>query len=400
MEGNWETLAEWLRFRDGPDWRWKLTTALTDRPHPALIPQGDPAVREALDYLRWQGQGPDAGLEVTPEAAARVAGALLLAQDAPSSGAAKVLVLGTCPPAEIAARLGLEEGVIVLWEQLFFEVRPFLHATSWLANRVIRPVQQKDAPLAARMKLACAGPFAARAALDAGKRVSLDPGQRLFEQRVLLSLKFEEASQVVLGTDRSKLSFMKTYHELMQRERRLRLAEQRLEAKCQRALWDQRRAEERQARKQKEQQGREAARAREQEARRQQWREARERAANSPLAQLCWAYSSETVPQAPGAAGGPDSEGITLPVCPPADVVGGGSTLNDNDANSTPVATTSTIADPGLTPACRSLPATAGVPVKSHASTLANGFEAPSVPRRCKSARHAPGRWRPGIAAR
>src|SRR5262249_21387368 len=157
---------------------------------------------EARDYLRARAGGGDAH-ERASQQFPHVAAAERLAEDAAACGQLKVLVLGDCPRAEIAGRLRLTPEVVGAWEDLFFDARAARASAGWLRSWVIAPEERAGhSRLAAQLKFACAGPHAARAALDAGSRVPLSQGGRLFDNKVLLALKLDEAAQAPLATAR------------------------------------------------------------------------------------------------------------------------------------------------------------------------------------------------------
>src|SRR5262249_40085104 len=143
--------------------------------------------------------GGGAGGGPGPEPFPHVAAAERLAGDPTACGQLKVLVLGDCPPAEIAGRLQLTPEAVGAWGALFFDARGAGGAVCWAYRWVIAPEERSGDPaLAARLKFACAGPHAARAVLDAVSRVPLREGGRLFDNAVRLALKFDEAAQAPL----------------------------------------------------------------------------------------------------------------------------------------------------------------------------------------------------------
>jgi hypothetical protein len=148
--------------------------------------------------------------------------------------------------------------------------------------------------------------------------VPLDQGERLFDQRLKLGLKFEEALQLPLTTDREKLRFIRLHAELRLGEQRAALATRRLEQRCAEALRKHkiaaarleltRRREERRAqeaarraaereRKQEEKQARIRRRQAKLELQQQEWEAqillTKQQAARSRLAQLRWQYSAD-----------------------------------------------------------------------------------------------------------
>ena len=150
----------------------------------------------------------------------------------------KIAVLGGLDGREISQRLGLEQEVIEAWEKIYFDVRGMREAVGWIHLQVIQPernVGRED--LAARLKLVAAvGPLGARAVLDLGSRAPLDEGQRLFDRRLKLHLKFDAAVEMSIESNREKMFFLRTYADMRHQENHLRCQEQRLQRRCQEAL--------------------------------------------------------------------------------------------------------------------------------------------------------------------
>jgi hypothetical protein len=306
-----EQIVYQRRHYNGPTWRWGWAKELAKRPAyegRAARAQADGHVRAAEGYLRQRyGQKELPVDDVAPaeSSLAPVAQAVALNEDEVVLGDLKVLVLGGCPANEIAARYGLPEDVVTTWELLFFDIRPVAKATDWLLLNVIKPLQQQgECHLAAKLKFATAGPVSARAIVDALERVSLRQGQSLFDQKIALMVKFQEAvEKVPIDSERAKLRFIQLHAQLMDREQRLRLAERRLEQRSQEALQKQQAAvvqQEQARRRRHEQQERTAQRAIQKELsaamahmtkkrRREEARQAAlERSKTSPLAAWRW----------------------------------------------------------------------------------------------------------------
>jgi hypothetical protein len=206
--------------------------------------------------------------------------------------------------------------VVEAWEELFFDVRGSRRATSWVLNKVILPEGRAgNSALAAKMKCAFAGgPALARAILDVEAAAPVQEGANLFERRLQVELKFTEALEALLVTERGRLAFTKIYLEMKQREQRLELERRWLEQRAEKAVRQQRADESRRqaAAERTRQRGAQAAqrearrRHREEVSRlRQEARaEARARraaaglewAATSQLAQLRWGRSGPRVP--------------------------------------------------------------------------------------------------------
>lgn len=292
-----EERAHWLRFRHGPEWRWQLAQHLAGRRPHRYRSDYDRWVQMACDFARAENRE-DPGREAKfPE----VVAAQGLAAPGPRRDALKLLVMGGTPTWKIARRFSLPGSAIAAWEALFFDIRPVLSARDWILTRVITPEAQRgDSHLAVRLQFAAAGPVAAAAVVDAESRISLVEGQHLFDRKVRLLLKFAAAEQLVVDTPRTARFFLKLYSALRIQERKLDLAERRLEERCQRALertWQlQKRREAEDARVwAKREQAAQRQRA-PGEGRRRHAQEAGRRAAHSALQQLQWCCKEKTVP--------------------------------------------------------------------------------------------------------
>ena len=124
----------------------------------------------------------------------------------------QVLTIADCPRDEIASRLHLDERVIAVAEQLFFDVRWSLKASGWTSCHVIVPmIRAGTVDLASKLKLAYfGGPVIARAILEARVRVPGEEAARLFGREVLLQLKAQEALEAPLG-EGERIEFLKLY---------------------------------------------------------------------------------------------------------------------------------------------------------------------------------------------
>ena len=224
----------------------------------------------------------------------------------------KIAALGGLDGREISQRLRLEEQIVEAWEKIYFDVRGMREAVDWIHLQVIKPEQTAGHDdLAARLKFAVAvGPLGARAVLDLDSRAPLNAGQRLFDRRLKLHLKFDAAAGLSMQSNREKMFFLRTYIGLRGQENRLRLQEQRLQRRCQEALDKQESAKIRLELAHKRAERREAARTHREQERRLIWEakaklaqneaarrratqaaeaaEAAARATASPLAQLTW----------------------------------------------------------------------------------------------------------------
>jgi hypothetical protein len=169
------------------------------------------------------------------------------------------------------------------------------------------------------MKFAFAtGPIGAKTILDPKSGVTSKQGEKLFDKNLALQLEMDEALLAPLDTAQNKVRFLTMAMDIRCRQERLKLESRRLELRAEEIHRQERGDEQRRA--QAEHRARhEAMREEErlqkrrdkdlQERRRQdlllardlvreQWQQhVQERAAQSPLAQLCWKRSAPDVPQ-------------------------------------------------------------------------------------------------------
>jgi hypothetical protein len=309
-----------------------LVNDLRRRPSRGLLAAADAWVRHARDYLSVCGQDRSGPEEAAKHHPAIAAAAKLMAEESPSGREVveglQILVLGDCPRSEIAERLELSVEAVEAWEALYFDVREARQAVDWVHRHVILPAEQDgNTGLAARLRLASNGPAAACSIFDAGTNAPFREGQRLFDRKVRLALKFEEAAQLSLDSEARKLTYMKLHAQLQGREQHLaylerkleqrsrdatfrwRQAEARLRAAERRAERERERAEERrlerEARERKAREQRIRVLRHEQEVSRrktlrdEQIRRAKAQAATSALARLTWATSEGPVVTTP-----------------------------------------------------------------------------------------------------
>jgi hypothetical protein len=225
------------RYLHGPAWRRQLGEVELAKTQPGDSPAADPQLQRWCAFLRLQRGVPQDGACVVKEFK-DLAAAAELAADRGLSKQLQVLVLGDCTPEAIKERLGIDANVLAAWEGVYFDVRAVRTALDWIACQVIEPVQQQgDVALAAKLKLACAaGPRAALAALDAESRVLTRSGPTLFDLKVCLHLKFQQAVELSLDTDQQRRFYIKTHGNLLHREKQLQLAERKLQWQCEEAL--------------------------------------------------------------------------------------------------------------------------------------------------------------------
>lgn len=229
-------LAAMHRSSDGPAWRSKLAEKLPERRSHRQVLAFDADVQRFHHFVhlrRSKRGGPQKAMGLYPDLAAAET-----LNESPKLARLKIAVLGGLSPEEIADRLRVKAAVLDAWERFFFDVRPSREVLGWVFGRVIEPERAAGrAEFAAQLKFAAmAGPVGARALLDSDVRSPVEDGQRLFDRRLNLYLKFNAAIEMPLDSPRAKLAFIKAYLLLTQRERRLQLDEKRLQIRSQEAL--------------------------------------------------------------------------------------------------------------------------------------------------------------------
>jgi hypothetical protein len=229
-----------LRSLQGPAWRSRFAQELARSDNPLQVSTRDPLVIETAGYYALCSGGGDGSRRAAQKYPHVEAAFALQADDEPTNSktdAMKLLILANAPTAAIAERVGIEPAVVDAWERLFFDVRDLLGATGWLSSQVIEAASQAgDRALAARMKVALtAGIDGVEAILALDGGVPVDEAERILQRRRQLGLKFDEAVNMPIDNDRSRLRFIKLYLDLTLAEKKLNLASQKLAARCARA---------------------------------------------------------------------------------------------------------------------------------------------------------------------
>jgi hypothetical protein len=231
----WQELQ---RSTIGPAWRWtkaqEFARVSATRRRPEHL---DQIVHDAADYLRRCAATAQHGQEAS-RTYPLVAAAAKLAGDSAVDEKLKILVMAKCPRSDMAARLGVPEDVILMWEDLFFDVRIALASIGWVVAHVISPARTAGSgALAARFQLAYLGELvAAEAILAVDAELPLLPATRLFDVHLKLHLKMIEAAEMPLVSGRDALRLQKFYLQLRLKEQQLELAKTRLQERCAAAL--------------------------------------------------------------------------------------------------------------------------------------------------------------------
>jgi hypothetical protein len=217
----------------GPAWRSRTAQELTDVHRLSVAQLWDPLTIEAAKYFALRADGAD-GLERAAAAYPKIDAAITLHADSAKTDIMKLLTLADVCIDSIAERVGTKSEVVATWEQLFFDVRGMRSATGWLSIHVIRhECRAGNTALAARMKLALvAGVEGVNAVLAMDHGAPLDEAERLFQRKLKLGLKFDEAAEMPIDSPRSRVNFVKLYVYLQQTEQQLEFAEKKLAARC------------------------------------------------------------------------------------------------------------------------------------------------------------------------
>ena len=228
-------LSDMNRSFMGPACRLKEAERLASGGRPYGTRNADKLTRLTaayLDLFRGGDDGPSRALKKYPE----VAAAFRAWNDSATADQLRILVIANCPPEEIAARLQIDEQIIVIIEQIFFDVRWALDASDWVVCRVIIPeIRAGVFDLAAKLKLAFfGGPIMARAILDARVRLPFEESKRLFDREILLHVKMQEALEAPLE-DGERIEFLKLYLQYDINRRRLELDKKKFAHQCEQA---------------------------------------------------------------------------------------------------------------------------------------------------------------------
>jgi hypothetical protein len=228
-------MQEMTRSMVGPAWRSKQAERLARKDGPLPRAESDDLTRRTAEYLRVCRSGPD-GESRAAEKYPDVAAAIRLWNNVAMAEQLRILVLANISIKEIAARLQIDEHIIMIAEQLFFDVRWALHASGWVVCQVIIPEIQAGAfDMAAKLRVAFfGGPVMARAILDARVRLPDNDADRLFDREVLLQLKLQEALEAPLG-DGERTEFLKLVLQYDINRRRLELDRKKFAYECEHA---------------------------------------------------------------------------------------------------------------------------------------------------------------------
>jgi hypothetical protein len=130
------------------DWRWIVAAFLARTGSRTRRRWIDGPVRRAAKYLRWAARPSTSGRSKRSSLDPAIAGAVAL-RSGPSSPvrtAIEALLLAGVDDRSIAARVGLDPGVVAAYHDVFFEVRPLLEHSDALLARVFGEKLYTQAP--------------------------------------------------------------------------------------------------------------------------------------------------------------------------------------------------------------------------------------------------------------
>jgi hypothetical protein len=220
----------------GPGCRWRMASELRPIIPRCMAKHYDQYVRDAHDYIRLCRTGTK-GRQRAVAKYPLIAKAEELQKNEAVTAQLQIAVLGELENSEIVRRFGVEQPVLETWERLYFDARGQRGHTGWVHAEIICPAQREGkAEFAARLKLvAAAGPVAARAILDSDSRAPLQEGERLFDRRLKLHLKFDAACDMPLTSSRDQMAFIRMHVEMKGQEQKLQLQERKLQQRCREA---------------------------------------------------------------------------------------------------------------------------------------------------------------------
>ena len=226
MSAKLDQYSEYDQFCRGPEWRLQLAQQAADRPR---VPRElDAVAARAAKFLRLRRRG-DSGVRQATERFPEIKAAEALRDQPRVWKTFKLLALADIAAAEIAQRLQLDCRAVVAAEMLYFDVRPLLDSPSLIIAHVINAEADRgDHDLAADMRVSYfAGPFAARALLEAREGLPTKQVDRMHAAALLLYAKFQQAVEMPLN-EADSIDYLKLYAQIQFREERLNLDRKKL----------------------------------------------------------------------------------------------------------------------------------------------------------------------------
>jgi hypothetical protein len=130
------------------DWRWIVAAFLARTSSRTRRRWIDGPIRRAVKYLRWATRPSTSGRSKRSPMDPSIAGAVALRSGpaSPIRTAIEALLLAGVDDCTIAARVGLDSGVVAAYHDVFFEVRPLLEHSDSLLARVFGEKLYTQAP--------------------------------------------------------------------------------------------------------------------------------------------------------------------------------------------------------------------------------------------------------------
>jgi hypothetical protein len=226
----------------GPSYCWLNAKRLAEASSSALKRRSfwhdaDLVTRAAAEYIRCCSQG-SRDKQIAAKTYPAIAAAEAAWNSPPIRDQLKILIIGDCPQEEIAQLCKISPEAVDAVERLFYDVRGSRKALGWIRSAVIEPeISAGNGALASKLKLAlCAGPVAARLVLTSDVQLPVASADRLLRQKLQLQLKADQALAMPLDTSRDSIRYLKIYVDMDLAEQRLRLAERKLQYRCEEAL--------------------------------------------------------------------------------------------------------------------------------------------------------------------
>ncbi|MEI8374219.1 MAG: hypothetical protein WCJ35_15460 [Planctomycetota bacterium] len=330
-----------MRGSRGPRYRWKLAEELPFNRWDPQMKRYDEHVQNAHHFLELVNHSP-VGVKQAHALYPLIKAALALDEDAVKVAKLKICVFGDLDPAEIARRVGVDAAVVSTWEALFYDARKSRDAFGWVVTHIINPeLAAGNVDLVTKLRLVAAvGPRGAIAILDAGSRAPITAGEKLFQRKLNLHLKYDRAMTMTEGP-KHDFRFVRLYPNLKVQENRLEILEKGLTEKCNEALRkhelahiraqaalerekgraarESRKAEELALRREGQKYACELESARKKALDLAERNEAEARAATSPLARLYWTKADGSMVKPPTLPMEPERETV-LPTAAPVNV--------------------------------------------------------------------------------
>lgn len=230
---NQEQFSRSQRSVRGPAWRSKAAQELSNPHDRGAARMWDPLTIKLAKFFELNAHGAD-GIAQAEEKFPEIAAAFMLDGESDKTDIIKLMILADLTSDEIAKKVGIDAATVDVWEKLYFDARGLRDATSWLSAYVVEAERKAgNSALAARMKLAItAGVNGVNAILGLDEGAPVDEADRLFQRKLALSLKFDDATSMAIDSDQNRMKFAKLYVDLQLSEKRLMLAEKKLAARC------------------------------------------------------------------------------------------------------------------------------------------------------------------------